>query len=251
MAGIVTISWGGDPGLRAALGPKGHMFGTLLQVTPSGAWKVVADVAAHEAALNPAGGNVDSNPYKALAQPGRRLVADAGANAIIEVLPNGRTATFALPPFLPPVPPIPGPREPVPTSIVEGPDGALYVSQLTSFPFWPGTSSVLRVTSDGSTIAPAVTGLTAVVDLAFDAGGALYILEVGRGQSGPFPPPNPGLGIGRLLRQCPGGSPSVLLDGLTFPSGIAIGPDGDAYLTNFGVSATAGEVLRLPVSPCP
>ncbi|HET7202636.1 MAG TPA: ScyD/ScyE family protein [Steroidobacteraceae bacterium] len=129
MAGIVTMSWGGDPALRAALGPKSWMFGTLLQVTPSGAWKVVADVAAHEAAVNPAGGNVDSNPYNTLAQPGRRLVADAGANAIIEVRPNGRTATFALLPFLPPVPPIPAPREPVPTSIVEGPDGALYVSQ--------------------------------------------------------------------------------------------------------------------------
>jgi hypothetical protein len=250
MAATVTLSWGGDPALRAALGPKGHMFGTVLQVTPSGATRRIADVAAHEAAVNPAGGAVDSNPYNTLTLPGRRLVADAGANALIEIAANGRTSTFAVLPLLPAVPPIPVPREPVPTSIVEGPDGALYVSQLTSFPFWPGTSAVLRVASDGSSIEPYVTGLTAVVDLAFDAGGVLYILEVGRGQSGPFPPPNPGLGIGRLLRQCPGGAPSVLLEGLFFPGGIAIGPDGAAYLTNFGISATAGEVLRLPVTPC-
>jgi DNA-binding beta-propeller fold protein YncE len=43
----------------------------------------------------------------------------------------------------------------------------------------------------------------------------------------------------------------VLLDGLTFPGGVAIGPDGAAYVTNFGTSTSLGEVLRLPVTPCP
>jgi len=252
-AAIVSMSWGGNPALRAALGPKGYMFGSLLQVTPGGTYKVLADVSAHEVAENPAGGNVDSNPYSVLAQPGRRIVADAGANALIEVRPNGRTRTFSLIPFLPAVPPIPAPREPVPTSVTEGPDGALYVGELTSFPFWPGTASVMRVASDGSAVEAYVSGLTAVVDLAFDAGGALYVLEIARGQVGPFPPPpppNPGLGIGRLLRKCPGGTPEVLLSGLTFAAGVAIGPDGAAYLTNFSTSSTAGEVLRLAVAPC-
>jgi sugar lactone lactonase YvrE len=254
-AAIVSMSWGGNPTLRAALGPKGHLFGSLLQTTPGGTYRMLADVAQHEVRENPAGGNVDSNPYSVLAQPGRRIVADAGANALIEVRPNGTTRTFALIPFLPAVPPIPAPREPVPTSVVEGPDGALYVGELTGFPFWPGTASVMRVSSDGATVEPYVSGLTAVVDLAFDAGGALYVLEIARGQIGPFPPPpapNPGLGIGRLLRKCPGaGAPEVLLPGLTFAAGVAIGPDGAAYLTNFSTSSTAGEVLRLPVTPCP
>ena len=246
----VTMSWGGNPALRAGLGPKSHLFGNLLHATPSGQYKVVADVAQHEVGANPGGGAIDSNPYGTVALPGRRIVADAGANALIEVLANGRTRTFALPPLLPNIPPIPGPREPVPTSVTEGPDGALYVGLLTSFPFWRNSASVLRVESDGSSITPYVTGLTAVVDTAFDAGGALYILEVASGQAGP-PPFNPGLGNGRLLRKCPGGTPTVLLAGLTFSSGVAIGPDGAAYLTNFGTSPTAGEVLRLEVAPCP
>jgi hypothetical protein len=249
-APTVVIGWGGNPALRAALGPKGHMFGTIVHATPGGTYKVIADISQHEVDHNPAGGNVDSNPYGVAVQAGRRIVADAGANALIEVLADGSTHTFALPPYLPAVPPIPAPREPVPTSVGEGPDGALYIGQLTSFPFWPGTSSVRRIASDGSQIETYVGGLTAIVDLTFDAGGALYVLEVARGQAGPFPPPNPGLGIGRLVRVCPGAAPTVLLTGLTFPAGVAIGPDGAAYLTNFGTSYAGGEVLRLPVTPC-
>jgi hypothetical protein len=204
-------------------------------------YKVVADVAAHEVANNPGGGAVDSNPYGVLAQPGRRIVADAGGNSIIEVLANGRTQTFA-------VPGAPG-AQTVPTSVAEGPDGAIYVGQLTGFPFFRGAASVLRISSDGGSISTFASGFTAIVDITFDTGGALYVLEVASGQVAPFPPPNPGLGFGRLKRQCPGASPVVLLDGLTFPGGVAVGPDGAAYLTNFGTSAS-GEVLRLPVTPC-
>jgi sugar lactone lactonase YvrE len=70
---------------------------------------------------------------------------------------------------------------------------------------------------------------------------------------GPFPPPpapNPGLGIGRLKRMCPGEAAAVLLEGLTFPAGLAIGPDDAVYMTNFGTSPVDGEVLRLAVDPC-
>lgn len=246
---FVTMSWGGNPALRGTLGGKAHLFGNMLHVAPSGAYQVVTDVAAHEVNANPAGGNVDSNPYGTVALPGRRIVADAGANALIEVLANGRTRTLALPPYLPNLPPIPGPREPVPTSVVEGPDGALYVGLLTSFPFHRGSSPVLRIASDGSSVETFASGFTAVVDMAFDAGGALYVLEVASGYSG-VGPLNPGLGIGRLLRKCPGADATLLLDGLVFPSGVAIGPDGAAYLTNKGTSASGGEVLRLPMTSC-
>ena len=241
-APAVVIGLGGDPTtVRAAMPPKGALLGTLLHATPSGAYKVVADIAGYEAAVNPGGGTIDSNPYGVLAQPGRRIVADAGGNSLIEVLANGHTRTFA-------VLGAPG-AQTVPTSVVEGPDGAIYVGQLTGFPFFQGTASVFRISSDGGSITPFANGFTAIVDITFDAGGALYVLEVASGQVGPPTPPTPGLGAGRLKRQCPGDAPVVLLDGLTFPGGVAIGPDGAAYLTNFGTSAS-GEVLRLPVTPC-
>lgn len=245
-AAYVTMGLGGNPAaVRTALGGQGDLFGTLLRVTPSGKYQVVGDIAAHEATTNPAGGAVDSNPYGVVALAGRRVVADAGANALIEVRADGSTRTFAVPPALT------GGREAVPTSVTEGPDGALYVGLLTGFPFFRSSASVLRIATDGSGIGTYAAGFTAIVDIAFDAGGALYVLETASGQVPPFPPPNPGLGAGRLKRLCPGGAPTVLLNGLTFPGGVVIGSDNAAYITNFGTSATAGEVLRLPLTPCP
>lgn len=242
MAAQVVIGWGGNPEQREQAGPHGHLFGTLLQITPSGQHKLVADVAATEVTLNPDEGAIDSNPYGILAQPGRRIVADAGANALFEVAANRRVRTFA-------VPGEPG-QQTVPTSVTEGPDGALYVGLLTGGPFFRAAARVLRISSDGQDITTFLSGLTAVVDVTFDTAGSLYALEIAKG----FPtgtPPTPGLGQGRLVRKCANAATfEVLLDGLTFAAGVAIGPDGAVYLTNKSTSATAGEVLRLQPAAC-
>jgi sugar lactone lactonase YvrE len=246
MVAFVTMAFGGDPALRSTFGKPGSLFGSLLKAWPAECdqFERLADVSGHEVRFNPYGGPIDSNPYGLLALPGRRIIADAGANALIEVRANRRTKTLAT------LAPASGGRDPVPTAVAEGPDGAIYVSQLTGFPFFRGTSTILRVESDGSSITPHASGFTAAVDIAVDHGGALYVLEVASGQVPPFPPPAPGLGIGRLVRQCPGGAQEVLLGNLTFPGGVALGPDDAVYLTNNGTSPTAGQVLRVTVDAC-
>lgn len=236
-APYVTLGLGGNPAIRQQLGGKAGLLGTLLHATPSGQYKVVADIAGAEAAANPDGAAVDSNPYSVLVQPGRRIVADAGANALFEATADGNASVFAA------ALRGPGITQTVPTSVVEGPDGAIYVGLLTGFPFVPGTAPVLRISSDGASVSTYAAGFTAIIDLAFDAGGALYVLEVIAGGGPPSPP-------GRLVRQCPSGSREVLLSGLIFPGGVAIGPDGAAYITNRGTTPN-GEVLRLPLTPCP
>ena len=126
MAAYVQFGFGGDPATRANLGELGAIFGSLVRITPDGRWRVLSDIALHESQNNPAGGPVDSNPYGILSLPGRRIIADAGANVILENWANGRTRTLAILPRVEP-----GSRDAVPTAVAEGPDGALYVSQLT------------------------------------------------------------------------------------------------------------------------
>jgi len=119
----LTVGFGGDPALRAGFGSAGSQFGTLVHVAASGHWETIADVSAYEATPNPDGFLVDSNPYGVFAAPGARIVADAGANALLQVKANGDVSTLAVFPA--------GPgrsTDSVATAVAIGPDGAIYVS---------------------------------------------------------------------------------------------------------------------------
>jgi glucose/arabinose dehydrogenase len=241
MNAFVLMGWGGNPGLRANAGAKSSLFGTLLRVLPNGSYRSVDDVSQHELVANPAGGPIDSNPYGVAALPGRQVVADAGANAVLEV--RGYSSAEGVK-TLAVLPRTGFGVEPVPTSVTEGPDGYLYVSQLTGAPFFRGSASIFRIAPNGGPAEVYVAGLTAVVDMAFSPDGTLYILEIASGLV-PGPGANPGVGAGRLLRKPVAGAPEVVLDHLVFPAGVAVGPDGSVYLTNFGVFPSTGQVLRV------
>jgi sugar lactone lactonase YvrE len=240
---FVVMGWGGDPALRPGIGEKSRLFGTVLLVTPEGQYFPVADISANEGRHNPAGGRVDTNPYGILALANRRIVADAGSNALVEsrsmdLLQPKRERTFAV------LPPTAFGTEAVPTSVTKGPDGDFYVGQLTGAPFFQGASTIYRIPRQGGSATPYITGLTAVVDMAFDRDGTLYIVEIASGFV-PGPGADPGVGNGRLLRKPTNGAMEVVLDGLVFPAGVAVGRDGTVYLTNFGIFPGGGEVLRV------
>jgi hypothetical protein len=230
----VTIGFGGDPAQRGVFGTDGALFGTLVHVAASGRWWPISDVAAHEGRFNPAGDRVDTNPYGLLVEPGARLVADAGANALLEVKPNGQTTTVAV--FLSrPA----RSTDAVPTAVVKGPDGAYYVSELTGTPFTAGAARIYRVVP-GESPEPYVTGFKTVIDLDFGPDGSLYVLQYATGPvffSGP----------GQIVRVAPDGTRSVIVTGLTMPTSIVVGPDGGLYVTNYGTSIGAGEVVRIEI----
>ena len=46
-------------------------------------------------------------------------------------------------------------------------------------------------------------------------------------------------------RVAPDGVRTTIAGGLTLPGGLAIGPDGARYVSNFGVFPGAGEVVRI------
>jgi hypothetical protein len=170
--GLLTIAIGAgiNPLVRATdLAPVGMNLGRLQ--TPTGS----VDVSAYEAANNPAGGPVDSNPWHVAALiQGGYLVTDAGSNSLLKVGTDGAVSLIAS--FASRALGGPFPTEPVPTGIAVGPDGAYYVGELTGFPFVAGAARIYRI-APGEAPTIFATGFTMISDLAFAADGSLYALE--------------------------------------------------------------------------
>lgn len=227
----ITIGLGGDPATRPALGPAGPQLGRLVKMNASGNWRYEVDVSAYEAAANPDGFLIDSNPYGILALPGERLVTDAGANALLRVGANGEISTLGV------FPARPGrSTDAVPTCVAVGPDGAYYVGELSGMPFTPGAARVYRVVP-GQAPEVFLAGFTQIIDLAFGPDGSLYVLQHG---TGPF-----FSGPGALIRVAADGTRTTVLSaGLSRPTALAIGDDGAIYISNRGTSIGTGEVLR-------
>ena len=243
--GWVTIGFGGNPANRSLLGAVGSRFGRLVRIQSNGKARFEEDLAAYEAAANPDGGLRDSNPYGVLAAGGKVVFADAGANAVNEVKANGSITTLAVfanrlvqNPFAPPGVMIP--MQAVPTTVVRGPDGALYVGQLTGFPFPPGGARVYRVPADGGTPEVFASGFTNIIDIAFAPDRSLYVLEIAANGLLSGDP------TGALIRVAPNGTRTTIASaGLVTPGGVAIGRDGSIYVTNFGTQPGIGQVVRI------
>ena len=258
------------PGLPAA---ARRQFGRLLKVTPSGRWEVVSDVGDYDYLWTgqnqdqpwaPAGQFPDANPYGLLALPGRQFVADAGANTLNEVRPNGAVRIIA---FVPnPLLPLPdGTLVPVsdsvPTCVALGPDGYLYVGTLafganfarfgtSSPPNWaslPPQSKVYRVNphAAGRFLTDAdvwASGLNPITAIGFHDG-ALFLTEYATQASGYV--------TGDVVRVQvnPDGSAgprTALGEGaLHQPNGLAIDERGNVYVSNYSISAGGGQVVRV------
>ncbi|MBL8532719.1 MAG: ScyD/ScyE family protein [Betaproteobacteria bacterium] len=234
----VTIGAGVDPAVRSTdLAPNGIGLGTIR--FSGGTY----DVANHEALNNPAGGPVDSNPWRTVAHAGGLLVTDAGANTLLNVAPDGTISTITT---------FPGrdtgggfPSDAVPTGLAVGPDGNFYVGQLTGFPFVPGSAQIFAVQPDGTTTV-AATGFTHISALAFGGDGSLFVLEYD--SNGLFVPGD----SGALIRIDPNGQrETIFSDGLVNPTGLAVGPDGALYVSSVGNSGSQGKVLRIAPVPEP
>ena len=224
---------GGDPeAARRSFGAGGAMFGLLLWVSSTGTTQVVADVAAHVFATNPAG-TTDSNPFAVFADRGGLVVADAGANALLRIDNRSRVSTLAAFPSRPT-----RATDAAPTSVAVGADGAYYVSELSGVPFAAGAARIYRVAPAGGSAQIFAERFTTIIDLAFGADDSLYVLEHSTG-------PVFFAGPGDIIRIMPDGSRSVVFAGLDRPTSLVVDRDGTIYVTNHGISAGTGEVLKI------
>jgi sugar lactone lactonase YvrE len=219
-------------------------LGRLLKFNPSGKKKVVANVghadylwSADHADLVP-GQFPDANPYGVLAVGGSQWVVDAGSNTIDRVRPNGKVSVEQ---FIP----NPASSDSVPTCIDRGPDGALYIGELTGGGNPPGSASVWRYAPGELTpLTQWATGLTAVTGCGFAPDGQFYATEfstLGLDNAAP--------GTGDVVRvPAHSSSPITVVGGLSFPGGFAAGPDGSLYVSNWSIAPAVtglGAVVRI------
>ena len=254
---VLTIGLGNDPAVRSQLPDAGQLMGTVAKGHASEYWgtkpkapsgkapKAVADLAAYEAATNPDGGLPDTNPTGMLLDHGGWTVADSGGNSVVKARPDGTVSTLAVigspgsaaSPF-PPHPVIP--MQSVPTSVVRGPDGAYYVSELTGFPFAKGAARIIRITKSGTQSVWA-TGLTNVTDIEwFD--GSLYAVQLAT--DGLLSAQ--GLPMGSFVKVNPGGAPTVIAADLPAPYGLTFGRS-KAWVTTCSVCAAGGSIVSIPL----
>ncbi|WP_109472710.1 ScyD/ScyE family protein [Ornithinimicrobium cavernae] len=249
---MVTVGLGAPPEARDMMvdlfGDFYSGFATVQQAKMMGDRvdvNQVVDLAAFETANNPHDSVLDTNPNAISADGNGWLLADAGGNDILRLDHQGDLGLVAVlqnemvdaPPFLGLPPGTQIPMEPVPTSVERGPDGAVYISQLTGFPFPVGGSSIWRVAPDG-TITEWATGLTNVTDLTFGPDGSLYAVQLANNGllSGDL--------TGSLLRIMEGSDThEVIATGMFAPYGVAVHHD-HAYVTTGTVVPGGGEVVR-------
>lgn len=252
----------GDNGL----GAEGRKLGSLVSTPPGlAAPRVIASLSAYELAHNPdhgagpgrAFGNppIDSDPYAFTPYRGGFAVVDAAGNDLLQVSAKGAVSLLAVFPtqtakltaaerrrFGIPATVRSILVQSVPSSVTVGPDGALYVGELTGVPFERGAARVWRVVP-GRKPSVYASGFTNISDVAF-LGRSLLVLEIA--SRGLGAPPSPGA----LIRVEPGGQPTVLArTGLVMPTGLAVGR-GSIYVSNYGASPGAGagphgQVVRL------
>jgi hypothetical protein len=236
--GWFVVGLGADPAMRDQAGPLGPRFGKLYFLSPFGRVHTAADIAGYEAENNPDGTEPpDSNPTSVKDLGFKRVVVDAGGNDLLRVNHKGKISTLAVFPDRELVD-FPDPMQAVPTSVVQGPDGALYVGQLTGFPFPVGGANVYRV-RPGHSPEVYASGFTNIIDIAFDKRGNLYVLEIATNGLLSGDP------TGALIKVKRNGTrETIASEGLVAPGGLAIGRRGDIYVSNHGTEAGAGEVLR-------
>jgi hypothetical protein len=247
---VVALGLGADPAVRAeSLPPKGQKLATVSTgVFGHRGLKVIADIGANEASANPDGAQIDTNPVALLESRRGLFVVDAGGNALLKVKRPGDIRTVATfpttevpaPPGIPGLPPTIE-MDAVPTAAAYGPDGAIYVSQLTGFPFPVRGASIWRVVP-GHAPTKYATGLTNVTDLAFGKDGSLYVVQIAdTGLLDESP-------TGSVVRIPAGGRHpyTKVVSNLTTPYGITLHGH-SAYVTTCSTCAGDGQVIKVPL----
>lgn len=126
----------------------------------------------------------------------------------------------------------------VPTAIAY--HGNFYVGNLSTFPQAIGSAKVWKV-NPGGAIQQDESGFNMILGLAFDGNDRMYVLEMAAEHPAPAP------FSGRVTRMEPNGTRKIIADHLMFPTAMTMGPDGNLYVSAFGLGTPpgSGQVLKI------
>lgn len=192
----------------------------------------VADIAAYSFAHPNPGHEPDSNPYGIAAVGSKIFVVDAANNSLLKVTRDGRISTLRVFPY----------RhgnngfDTVPTSVVVGADGMLYVGTLASFV--PGGAKVYVINPDTGHVVRTIDGLTTVSSVAVGVDGTVYAAELFAG----CPPDDSSCTPGRVVVISRNGDRHEIE--VPLPGGVAV-HQGHLYVSVLAVVPGGGAVWRL------
>lgn len=242
LSGVFSLA--GTPVTRTAMGPGAADLGQAVVFGRDGTVIPVADISAKETQLYYVG--ITSDPWGITTGNFGMLIANNdgvpapgsayGGNDVLQLRYGNLTQLVAFPERTGGNPSVT--YGPGPTAVVQGPDGAFYVGELTSPPYPNGQARIWRVVP-GQAPTVFASGFTKIISMAFDSQGRLLVLENGHANQN-----------GTLIRISRDGTQTVLASaGLVSPCGIAVVNDHTFYVTNNGGGVGGdGSLLKITVN---
>jgi hypothetical protein len=241
VSGVADIAFVGNQmyGLLAGAGCSHGVASVpngVIRVASNGSWTMVANLSEfiqNNPVRNPPGGDFepDGTFYSMVSVGGALYVDEPNHGEIDRVTTSGSISRL--------VDVSASQGHVVPTALAH--HGVFYVGNLGTF--GPedqlGDQHVYQVNPNGH-LRIETSGLEKVLGLAF-VGGKEYALEMSVHAGGPVP------GTGALVRVRAGRVVETIASGMTFPTGLTVGPDGAFYVSNqgFGFPAGQGQILRI------
>jgi hypothetical protein len=244
VSGVGDVAFVGNT-LYAVLAGAGCSHGVsavpngIIRVHSDKTWEVVANLSAWQMShpvANPelADFEPDGTWYGMVAVGGNLYAVEPNHGEIVKVNGNGNNINRLIDISA-------SEGHAVPTAIAYY-EGNFYMGNLGLFPI-TGNSKVYKITPSGN-MSVVDTGFSAILGLAFDKAGGMYVLENTTGN--PFPTP----GTGDIVRIDPSGARRTLVTGLNLPTALEYGPDGNLYVSNWGFGPPAiggGQILKIKI----